>query len=231
MFPLTCYHCAEDLPDSSDGPLCGLCDAMSGTRDGLRCRRCDVPLKYGGAHCWACKNRDKPPALRGLRSAADFGPEIRSVIHAFKYQSRQHLAAPLANRLIAAFERYPEASGANALVPVPLNSRRQRQRGFNQAEELARRLSAHSRIPIRNILVRSKRTLRQAGLKKEDRLKNVRHAFEAERGAGMGGTTVLLIDDVATTGATLEACAAALKRIGVRKVYALVVARQAHAAA
>lgn len=226
LFPLTCYHCAEDLPEGDASPLCAVCVRAIAPYDGLACKRCAVPLKDGGARCWRCRHLEYSPLSR-LRCAAMFGPELRAVIHAFKYKSRRHLAVPLGGWLADAFERYPELAQADALVPVPLHPSRLRARGFNQAEELAKVLSNRCGIPVRPLLSRQRKTEAQAKLNKEARAANVEDAFVAERGAGMKGKKVLLIDDVATTGATLEACALALKHVGVREVNALVLARQA----
>jgi len=226
VLPLTCYHCSEDLPEGVNDPLCARCLKAAGPYEGLTCVRCAVPLKYGGAHCWKCRTLPHG-SLSLLRTVTLFGPEVRAVIHAFKYESRKHLAAPIGDWMVEAFLRNPEIQGAHAIVPVPLHPSRLRERGFNQAEELAERLAEKAGVPVRSLLIRRKATKAQADLDKEERLANVEEAFFAQRGAKMKGKTVLLIDDVATTGATLEACALALKRIGIRTVNALVVARQA----
>ena len=225
VLPLTCYHCSEDLPEGLEDPLCAACLKAVAPYDGLACVRCSVPLKYGGAHCWKCRKLPRG-SLNLLRTVTLFGPQVRAVLHAFKYESRRHLAAPVGDWLVDAYLRDPEIQGAHAIVPVPLHPSRLRERGFNQAEELAKRLSEKSGVPVRQLLIRRRQTRAQADLDKEERLKNVEDAFFAQRGAKMKGKTVLLVDDVATTGATLEACALALKRIGIRTVNALVVARQ-----
>ena len=112
-------------------------------------------------------------------------------------------------------------SGVNLVVPVPLHRRRRRARGFNQAEELARHLG----LEWKNVLRRTRATSSQTDLPAARRHANVRNAFSLERSHAVDGLTVLLVDDVSTTGATLNACAVALRRAGARDVRALTAAR------
>ena len=112
-------------------------------------------------------------------------------------------------------------SGVNLVVPVPLHRRRRRARGFNQAEELARYLG----LEWKNVLRRTRATPSQTDLPAARRHANVRNAFSLKRSHAVDGLTVLLVDDVSTTGATLNACAVALRRAGARDVRALTAAR------
>ena len=113
-------------------------------------------------------------------------------------------------------------AGASGVVPVPLHPSRRRERGFNQAADLARHLG----LPVHHALRRTRATASQASLPAARRHKNVRGAFVAARSAGwLAGAVVILVDDVSTTGATLEACAQALKAAGIAEVRALTAAR------
>ena len=112
-------------------------------------------------------------------------------------------------------------TGVDLVVPVPLHRRRRRARGFNQAEELARHLGPRCRA----VLVRTRATPSQTDLPAAQRHANVRAAFALRRRADVAGLTVLLVDDVSTTGATLEACARVLRLAGAREVRALTAAR------
>jgi ComF family protein len=141
-------------------------------------------------------------------------------VHALKYDGRRSLAGPLAALM--------RTRGADLLddvaaaVPVPLHGSRRRQRGFNQADDLARHLD----LPVVHGLARVRPTAVQAGLPAAQRHRNVRGAFAATHaGRALRGAIVILVDDVSTTGATLEACARALKEAGVREVRALTAAR------
>jgi ComF family protein len=140
-------------------------------------------------------------------------------VHALKYDGRRSIARPLA----ALLERHAGdlMTGADLVVPVPLHRTRKRARGFNQAAEIAR----HLRVPMSHALERLRPTASQTDLPAAARHANVRGAFAVTARSRVGGATVILIDDVSTTGATLEACAAALLDAGAREVRALTAAR------
>jgi ComF family protein len=142
------------------------------------------------------------------------------VVHALKYEGRRSLARPLA-RLMR--RRGADVlDGADYLVPVPLHPSRRRQRGFNQAEDLAR----HIGLPVLSALRRTRATRPQLDLPAAQRHRNVRRAFALTQGGRhAAGRTVVLVDDVSTTGATLQACARVLKEAGAAEVRALTAAR------
>jgi ComF family protein len=154
------------------------------------------------------------------RAVGAYDGILRAIVHALKYDGRRSLARPL-----AALMRERGAAvlaGADAVVPVPLHRARRRQRGFNQAADLARELG----LPLNHALRRARATTPQAALPAAQRHRNVRDAFSPTRTLEqLGGLTVVLVDDVRTTGATLEACALVLRRHGVREVRALTAAR------
>ena len=179
--------------------------------------------------CPACaprRNGDNP--LDRRRAAGWYRGALRSVIHAFKYQGRRSLAEPLAALMRAAGQ--PLLAAADVVVPVPLHPRRRWQRGFNQARDLAVRLGP----PVADILRRTRHTQPQTTLAAGRRGSNVRGAFELSGGGWFGagypvaGRTVVVADDVMTTGATLEACARVLCAAGARAVFGLTAARVLH---
>ena len=156
------------------------------------------------------------------RAVGPYDGTLRAIVHALKYDGRRSLARPLAQLM-----RICGASlldGASCAVPVPLHPSRQRQRGFNQAVDLA----AHLGLPVVHALRRVRRTRSQTELPAGQRHGNVRHAFAiASTGAMvqlLTGATVVLVDDVSTTGATLDACAQTLKEAGIKEVRALTAA-------
>ena len=159
------------------------------------------------------------PHVRSVRSAYALpGGQAERIVHALKYQEWPAVARAMARRMAAL--RFPadvERERA-ALVPVPLARARQRERGYNQSEELARALAAHWHLPVRtDLLERSRSTVTQTRLTPGERRRNVSGAFRAsaER-ASLRGLLLVLVDDVVTTAATLNACAAALHDGGAR---------------
>lgn len=201
-----------------------------------RCAGCG---RVGHLFCDGCRASLRPYAQRGyLRLSAPSGQQsyldraaiafsfqgaLREAIHCLKYQRVRRMAQPLAGLLAQHLQCYP--IDTDALVPVPLHPRRLAERGFNQSELLAQHLSTASGIPLlHRHLVRSRDTPHQVGLDAHARVENVRDAF-VWQSTHSPPARVLLIDDVLTTGATLQACAQALRWAGTREVRALVLAR------
>jgi ComF family protein len=155
-----------------------------------------------------------------MRAIGEYDGALRSIVHALKYDGRRSLA-----RRLGAMMRRRGADvldGVVCAVPVPLHGLRRRRRGFNQAADLAAELA----VPVVAGLTRVRATAVQTGLPAAQRHRNVRGAFAVTRaGRALAGQIVVLVDDVSTTGATLEACARALKEAGVREVRALTAAR------
>jgi ComF family protein len=152
---------------------------------------------------------------------------LRSYIHALKYDGNTRLAQPLGMLLVQAYSTL--GISADGIVPVPLHSERQRQRGYNHAALLAQVCATHTGLPLfENMLIRHRATLAQVGLKPRERQQNVQGAFSCSSeltGGQLRGRAILLIDDVCTTHSTLEACAAPLFAAGAEIVYGLVLAR------
>lgn len=182
------------------------------------CERCGRPLQH--QDCPYC--RDNPPLIDGLRSVAFFEGALRQAIHAFKYQHRPELATPLGAILGDYWMAHPLP--VDTIIPVPLHSERERTRGYNQSLLLARELALHTNLRLwYNALQRTRDTPSQIELDARQRRENVRDAFAAR--PETLGASVLLVDDVCTTGATMEACSLALKRQGALTVWGLSLAR------
>lgn len=162
-----------------------------------------------------------------LRVVGSYQGSLRLCIHALKYNGQTHLAEPLGTLLAEAYRGY--GLQADLLMPVPLHKEREQQRGYNQTVLLARQCATELGIPLReDILLRTRATAAQAELKAWERQQNVAGAFACHSQFTTGalfGRTILVIDDVCTTGSTLEACAAPLFAAGARSVCGLVVAR------
>jgi len=144
------------------------------------------------------------------------------LIHLYKYSGMKALAAPLSRLLDRVI---PPELQFDAVVPVPLHWRKQWDRGFNQADLLARHVAKRRNIPILHALRRKRATATQAGLARAGRRRNVAGAFAARRTSSLKDARILLIDDVMTTGATASACASVLKRAGAKSVTILTLAR------
>jgi len=154
---------------------------------------------------------------------AYFDGTLREAIHCFKYSNLQDLAIPLGKLMSDYWEKSPLP--AETIVPVPLHPDRLRERGYNQATLLARELGKSIGLPIaEDSLARVRATPPQVGLGAQERKENVHDAFRCSS-AELKEKRILLIDDVCTTGATLEACSIALRQAGARSVWALALAR------
>jgi ComF family protein len=177
------------------------------------------------AMCPACRRRP-PTSVEVARSAGEYDGALRHIIHAFKYDARRSLASPLGELLReAGGDLFKEAS---CVVPVPLHPWRRLYRGFNQAADLAAALP----LPVVHALWRRRMTAPQTGLSAGGRRRNVRGAFRLSpllqrrvMQTMIANRIVVLVDDVRTTGATLDACAHVLKDAGAKEVRALTVAR------
>jgi ComF family protein len=195
------------------------------------CAACRAPLDEPtrGAVCPRCWAAIVPPTPLGCDSlpphiqlATSIGPyedTLKAIVHALKYDPRSTLARHLAERMRDAGAQV--LAGADAVIPVPLHASRERSRGFNQARALARYLG----LPVLDALVRTRKTWSQADLPKAKRDANVRGAFAVRPGVEVEGLVLVLIDDVSTTGSTLNACAAPLLDAGAKEIRALTAAR------
>lgn len=219
-----CAACGALLDEPSRGPVCADCWRAVLPITPPVCERCGDPLPTWRAIsapleiCPRCRRGRR--AVDHARAIGAYDGPLRAIVHALKYDGRRSLAKPLAALMR---ERCAELlAGVDCVVPVPLHPSRQRQRGFNQAADLAKGLHA----PICAALKRTRATPSQTGLPAARRHKNVRDAFALTRaGRRLHQSVVLLVDDVSTTGATLEACARVLKAAGAREVRALTAAR------
>ena len=215
LFPPRCVACRE-----MGSLLCAKCRDEFELVEPPLCPHCGRPWPNSRL-CPLCQ-RD-PLQIDGVRSVAYLDGTLRQAIHHFKYYNRQALAVPLGELMGQYWEKSPLPG--EIIVPVPLHPDRLRERGYNQAALLARELGKSIGLPVaENGLVRVRATRPQVELGAQERKENVRDAFRCSN-AELKGKRVLLIDDVCTTGATLEACSIALRQVGARSVWALTLAR------
>lgn len=215
LFPPRCAGCGLRGVE-----LCDRCLATIRPLDAASCPRCGRPSRLGGL-CSKCLVYAGP--LSGIRTACVYDGVARKAIHGLKYRHRETLALPLAGLVAEEFRRRPLQ--LDLLIPVPLHPQRLAERGYNQSALLARELGRLLDIPVADRLARRKETRAQAGLRATARRTNVRGAFEFIEGTPLAGSRVGVVDDVCTTGATLEECAVALQEAGCSAIWGVAVAR------
>jgi ComF family protein len=206
------------------GRLCADCLARFDA-PGPRCGTCGLRLAQAAPACGDCL-REPPPFDRTV-CAVDYAFPWDHLIREFKFRGQFELAGPLAQRLSAAVLAQG-GSAAQWVLPVPMSNQRLRQRGHDQAWELAQRVAATLNLPARaDALLRTLDTQQQTELGRAERRRNLRAAFfvPGQQRAALQGTRVALVDDVMTTGATLGEAAAALRRAGVAAVEVWALAR------
>ena len=216
----TCAACSAVLDTPLDGCVCRNCWASVVRINPPVCDICGDPLSplVDPPVCLHCASH--PRVITRTRAIGAYDGALRELIHALKYQQRHSIAYGLAALMRASGRSV--LHNADCVVPVPLHPRRERTRGFNQARELARRLGP----PLLEPLVRVRHTVPQVELAADQRHDNLRGAFRIrKRATNLKGMRVMLVDDVSTTGATLEACAMVLRDAGVAEVRALTAAR------
>ena len=216
VFPQTCVHC-----NIEGRLLCDTCLHDAERIGSAACRSCGMQIEYDNL-CGKCAA--SPPALTGLTGVFNFEGAIKDAVHALKYRDLRAIAPLLGAELAEA--AHGRHKNIDVVVPVPLHRRRLRSRGYNQAELIARPVAARLGAPLStNLLARVTDNPPQAQAKNEAaRSAGVRNAFTASN--EVDGKRVLLIDDVATTCSTLDACARALSRAGAKSVRAAVLARE-----
>jgi ComF family protein len=223
VMPPQCLACGA--PVDRHGGLCAGCFGQITFVTRPYCRICGLPVQsYSDDEvtCGACL-RDRP-AFRQARAVMVYNDAGKALVLALKHADRTDLAAHLARWMSR--EAGDLVRGCDAIVPVPMHRRRLWLRTYNQAALLARALAADTRLPmLATTLVRARPTPSQGGLDRAARRRNVAGAFRVAAPDAVGGKTLLLVDDVLTTGATADSCARALLRAGAAAVDVLVLAR------
>ena len=224
IVPPVCIACRAAL--SEHHALCAKCWRDVAFIRAPLCERMGIPLPFdtGGPSVSAAALAD-PPDYDRARAAAHFAGTARQLVHGFKYADRQEMRVLLGAWLQAAGQDLLD--DAHLILPVPMSRRRLFWRTFNQAAILAHEIGRRSGLPVSTAVLRRRRATRpQVGLTRAQRRDNMEGAFaiEKRRRGLVAGHNILLIDDVITTGATVNACARALKRAGAARVDVLAVA-------
>ena len=238
-FPTDCALCGGELSSDLWLRICRACWASLQPWTGPLCTRCGLPfaspraLDSSVAECGACRN--DAPGFDGARSFGLYSGKLRQVVLRLKFARDERLGGRLGELLAPTWDSLPLAGEFESplLVPVPLHPSRRRERGFNQSELLAaglvralrRRKGGVAPQVAKACLRRQRATPPQTGLSVAARRENLRGAFTVVNSQQVRGREIVLVDDVMTTGATLSACARALKRAGAAQVMGLTLAR------
>lgn len=205
-YPLSCEVCEAKIgPDTQYKGLCNNC------LNKIRLINQNITL--------VCSNIN-------VTAACAYEGIVKDCVRLFKYNAKLNLAEPLASLMLNCFNMNISRKNIDAIIPVPLHSRRQRERGFNQAHVLAKRLAGYIGVKLcANAVTRVRPTESQTGLSKTKRFTNLKGAFKISKGNLIKGRNILLIDDVFTTGSTMAECAKPLIKAGAKSVKGLVLAK------
>lgn len=228
VFPMNCRTCDKALEDDPVPFFCQCCWNRIEPIRSPSCPRCahPFPSPYALAHnpehlCGPC--RKHPPAYHRAWTPYAYQSPLKEAIGLLKYRGKTHLAPALAH-LIA--QTHPSPSNVDVLIAVPLHPDRLREREYNQALLLAHHLGRQWNLPVLiDVLRRTKPTPPQTSLTRRERLKNLRRCFAVATPSAVAGKTTLLVDDVFTTGTTVNECAKALRKAGAEAVYVQTLAR------
>ncbi len=226
FFPRICLHCKNDIHYLDENILCSPCHEQLKTITMPLCAKCGQPID-SGEHCYSCRKLKTKPKCSFIRSAFTFNEPMRSIIHEYKYKNKPYLSKTLGLWMRELLKTNQEFKDFHFLLAVPLAKKKLAQRGFNQSELLADIMAKNKDFKvIKNAIIRSKNTQSQTTLNKKDRKTNISNAFSVLKPKLIKGKNIILIDDVATTGSTLQELAKTLKEAGVKKVAAFTLARE-----
>lgn len=228
FLPADCAACGIPLTDDPVPLFCAACWSTITPLALSRCSQCDHPLPspvaltYSPTHrCHHCTVR--PPSYAKAWTLYPYLPPLQDAICLFKYRGKVSLAKPLGRLMLNAL---PTPLEANVVIPVPLHTSRLREREFNQSLLLADQVATHLHLPLSfTNLVRTVSSEPQSTLSRKERIKNLRQAFTVRQPRSLAQKRILLIDDVFTTGTTVNECAKVLRNAGAEAVFVLTLAR------
>jgi len=232
LFPSDCRLCSAPLTNISRLPVCRSCLLAMPPLTASTCEICGARL--GADHsasanriCPACQE-SRPQFIKAAAYGAYDGG-LRELIHLLKYEQIEPAAGVLGQMMAEAIQKLSLIADSILVVPVPLHRSKRRQRGFNQAELIARAALKINALPAAklatDVLERTRPTVSQIGLTRPQRVENIRGAFRVRHPSRVSGRNVILVDDVLTTGTTVSECARVLRKAGAEKVWVATVAR------
>ena len=227
LYPRHCFACDKSLHEEKNTYVCESCLEIMEATEAKRCIKCGLKLGPGIASsnkgCHECK--DTNLGFEKSFFVSDNIEPAKTLIHQFKYKKHMCLATPLGS-LLTNLLHQKTIGEIDIVVPVPLHWKKKQERGFNQSELMARKISRKLSIPIStNNLFRAKNTLSQTQLSRTQRQRNVKGAFEVKNPEMFYQRNILLVDDVLTTGMTASECAKSLKNAGTNRVFLVALAR------
>lgn len=221
IYPNVCQFCEKEIATAKEGYVCKRCRSDIKYIEPPFCERCGKP--YDGSItvkfiCSDCKS--SKIYFDRARSAVGYDGIVKKALHLYKYRSALWIEPMLAQILTTTMQKDLDSSKWDSIIPVPLHFVKFNERGFNQSERLSKSISKVTAIPVnKNVLKRIKYTETQTALDKTKRSENVKNAFLVKDNSGwMNGKKIILVDDVMTTGATVNECARMLRRAGVAKI-------------
>ncbi|MEN6355531.1 MAG: ComF family protein [Armatimonadota bacterium] len=218
VYPSYCLACGR----ADDDYLCAECIEMIDVVGDMYCHKCAMPCEAN--ICADCQNREFSFDFAG--SAGLYEGVLRKAIHALKYDMHLAIVEQLADLMIRCYPHRQLNGNVDMVVPIPIHRNRLVERGFNQSEELGRLLCKRISVPLEiNALYRIKNTRHQVSLPQDERMLNIKGAFAVQRPDLITGKRVLLVDDVFTTGSTLNEAAKMLKEAGAQSVFVYTLAR------
>ncbi|MFH1416253.1 MAG: ComF family protein [Elusimicrobiota bacterium] len=221
LFPVNCVSCGNRIRLNNPYGVCGECIGKLSLTNSRSCRYCGRPVRTLEGYCTVCSA--KKSQINNFYTIGYYEDIIKILISNFKYNNKRYLGRILGDLMFNIFRSRIIKDNIEVIIPVPLSSARKRERGYNQVEILARHLEKKTRIKyMGNIIKRNRDTNPQYRLTRRERFSNLQGAFSIS--GKLEGQAVLLIDDIATTGATLQSMASCLKKAGAGKVHALVLA-------
>jgi ComF family protein len=227
IWPARCPVCNDILsPDEKD--FCVHCKETFEVIKKPFCNICGLPFDENTAPPSSiCGNCLKAPLkIDILRSFGNYEGALRKAIIDLKFGCRREMVPALVNCILNADQTFPDHMNIDMVIPVPLHPKRTRERGFNQAIDLARPLARKRKTPLLyDSLIRTRPTAPQVGLSTYQRKANVKGAFSVRKSGPLKNKNIFLVDDIYTTGNTINECAKVLKKAGVEKVYAVTAAR------
>jgi len=227
LFPKTCLACGNFILSGEPSKyLCGLCYQKIKFIEPPVCEKCGVPVNSDEKYCKRCTIDKEKIYYDSIRGITYFEEPIKECIHMLKYKGKEYLRFFLSDFFINYIQKNDYLLNVDLIFSVPTHWTRKLKRGFNQSELLAELISKKFNIEYNSTnLYRKKMTKPQAKLNREERLININEAFAVRNSDSLIGKSVLIIDDVSTTGETINQCAKVLKYAGAKSIFGLTLAR------